>query len=345
MFRGSLAAALLALAVLFVPPALAAAQDATPAAVNPPTPPGQPMTGPGGAEYPFTSVRVISLGDDGGGGRLFEPTTDTADGTLGATKSLPLVLLLDGCCYKPEGSTVSGGGGDGGAGFETWIDHLVRRGAIVVYPIYRGSHAQEDIATAMQAALAALASGDHAQPDTAHMAVIGFSFSGWVAADYIAAAAAAGLPVPRALLVYGPAWVDPVPDGAPPPETHALVLVGENDFGTLMGAQQIWEWLAPLPTEQRDFLTLPSDDHGEPSLVADHAVPLTEPRPIDPLVDLDALDWYGIWKLTDALMACTFTQVWCEYAFGDTAEQRFMGTWSDGVPVKELVVTADPATP
>jgi len=65
-------------------------------------------------------------------------------------------------------------------------------------------------------------------------------------------------------------------------------------------------------------------------------VPLTEPRPSAPLVALDALDWYGIWKLTDALMSCTFTGASCEYAFGNTPEQRFMGTWSDGTAVVEI---------
>ena len=57
---------------------------------------------------------------------------------------------------------------------------------------------------------------------------------------------------------------------------------------------------------------------------------------------LDALDWYGTWKLLDALMACSFDGTWCEYALGNTPEQRFMGVWSDGVPVIELNVTDDP---
>jgi hypothetical protein len=35
----------------------------------------------------------------------------------------------------------------------------------------------------------------------------------------------------------------------------------------------------------------------------------------------------------------------CEYALGDTPEQRFMGYWSDGVPVAELEVVADPGPP
>jgi len=31
-----------------------------------------------------------------------------------------------------------------------------------------------------------------------------------------------------------------------------------------------------------------------------------------------------------------------EYALGDTPEQRFMGNWSDGTAVKELMVTDTP---
>jgi hypothetical protein len=100
----------LSLLVIVLP---AQAQNASPTA-NRPAPPGQPAAGPGGSEYVYTAVRVTSLGDDAGGGRVFEPTTDAAPGTPGAPPSLPLVLLLDGCCYKPEGSTVSGGGGNAG---------------------------------------------------------------------------------------------------------------------------------------------------------------------------------------------------------------------------------------
>jgi hypothetical protein len=83
-----------------------------------------------------------------------------------------------------------------------------------------------------------------------------------------------------------------------------LVLVGDYDVGATQGAQNIWEWLARLPAEQRDCVTLTSDDHGEPSLFADHFVPLTN----EPDVALDVLDWYGTWKLTDAPLACAFAR-------------------------------------
>ena len=58
---------------------------------------------------------------------------------------------------------------------------------------------------------------------------------------------------------------------------------------------------------------------------------------------LDAFDWYGTWKWLDALMSCAFDGEWCEVALGNTPEQRFMGEWSDGVPVTEASVTDDPA--
>jgi hypothetical protein len=83
----------------------------------------------------FAGVRVTALGDVPGGGFVFEPTTEAGSGTPVAAGPLPLVLLIDGCCYQTEESAVNGGGVDGAQGFRAWIDHLVRRGAIVVYPI------------------------------------------------------------------------------------------------------------------------------------------------------------------------------------------------------------------
>jgi hypothetical protein len=41
-------------------------------------------------------------------------------------------------------------------------------------------------------------------------------------------------------------------------------------------------------------------------------------------------------------MGCAFDATWCEFALGNTPEQRFLGTWSDGVLVTEAIVTDDP---
>jgi hypothetical protein len=57
---------------------------------------------------------------------------------------------------------------------------------------------------------------------------------------------------------------------------------------------------------------------------------------------VNALDYYGTWKLFDALCDAAFTGKNREYALGNTPQQRFMGLWSDGSPVKELIVTDKP---
>jgi hypothetical protein len=57
---------------------------------------------------------------------------------------------------------------------------------------------------------------------------------------------------------------------------------------------------------------------------------------------VNALDFYGTWKLFDGLCDAAFYGKNREYALGNTPQQRFMGVWSDGVPVKELKVTDKP---
>jgi hypothetical protein len=57
---------------------------------------------------------------------------------------------------------------------------------------------------------------------------------------------------------------------------------------------------------------------------------------------VNALDFYGTWKLFDALCDAAFYSKNREYALGNTPQQRFMGLWSDGTRVKELIVTDKP---
>jgi pimeloyl-ACP methyl ester carboxylesterase len=57
---------------------------------------------------------------------------------------------------------------------------------------------------------------------------------------------------------------------------------------------------------------------------------------------VNALDFYGTWKLFDGLCDAAFYGRNREYALGNTPQQRFMGVWSDGVAVKELKVTDKP---
>jgi hypothetical protein len=68
-------------------------------------------------------------------------------------------------------------------------------------------------------------------------------------------------------------------------------------------------------------------------LIADHGSPVTMGEK-----GQNTLDWYCYWKLLDALCDAAFKGQNREYALGDTEQQKFMGTWSDGKAVRTLKV-------
>src|SRR5262249_6799441 len=157
------------------------------------------------------------------------------------------------------------------------------------------------------AALTELGNGTHVRPDLGRVAAIGHSSGATLAADYAGRAAAAGLPVPSALLLAMPGRA-PVCDLTAVADiaasTRVLVLCGNQD--TLAGedvAKRIWARLGQVPADHKDYVRLIGDDHGQPPTVANHFVALTAGFP---QAYVDALDWYGTWKWADALMSCSF---------------------------------------
>jgi hypothetical protein len=140
-----------------------------------------------------------------------------------------------------------------------------------------------------------------------------------------------------------------------------LAVVGDDDdFVREVDARKIYRGATAVPRENRDYIRMFSDDHGVPALVADHRAATAPGLLIDgppefsrvrfgrgsvPVEEgsrgprvTDALDYYGTWKLLDGLADAVFRGVHREYALGGTSEQRFMGLWSDRVPVRELQV-------
>lgn len=53
---------------------------------------------------------------------------------------------------------------------------------------------------------------------------------------------------------------------------------------------------------------------------------------------IDALDYFGFWKLFDALTDAAFYGTHRDYALGGGREMRYMGRWSDATAVRELAV-------
>lgn len=309
------------------------------------TPPGQPDRGPGGSgDYVYDRVRVSSYGEGAARYWIFEPDVELEV----AAAPLPIVLYVHGLNAISPG-TVRG-----------WINHIVRRGAIVIYPAYQTVGVEDPkqftrrSAAAAVEAIAKLNGKDHAKGNPRQFALVGHSLGGTICANLAAAHDAYKLPEPSVLMCVEPG--DTRADrglGALLPslaEDHAalprgllmLVLVGEDDNIVGRGmAKRIFNAALQVPDEDKDFITLRTDRHGSPPLVADHFIPVS-PVLEGGLVGADALDYFGLWKLFDGLTDAAFHNRNRAYALGDTPEQRYMGKWSDGTPVKELVVTDEP---
>lgn len=333
-----------------------------------PTPPAQPATGPGGADYVYTQVASHSSGNDGDDVTVFWPEKS-------AEKKLPVIVFTHGWgAMKPEH-------------YLGWIHHLVRRGAIVLYPRY-----QDSLRTPSERftpnAVAGIKRGldwlaqqkDAPRADLTRLATVGHSAGGVLAANLLVALPAAGLPTPKAALCVEPAVIER--DGKPlvpladlakiPAATLLLTLSGDADklVGDT-GARQIYEGATAVPAANKDWLELRSDNHGSPALAATHRAPAaplpgyTPPKREEPKgfirkrvaekakerlaergLDLDAstqeppvtdaLDYYGTWRLFDALCAAAFENQFRDVALGGSPAQLGMGQWSDGTPVKTL---------
>jgi hypothetical protein len=187
-----------------------------------------------------------------------------------------------------------------------------------------------------------------------------------LSAEVAASAAAAKLPPFQVVMPVEPgdgdrggarkSTIPSIDVGAIPATTLMVVVVGAEDHlaGEELGLR-LYDQATQVPRANKNVVELQSDDHGTPVLIANHAAPaaILDPR-ADDTVDaaprlfpgrdlrnknsIDAMDWYGPWKLFDALCDAAFSGIHRDIALGGTPAQLGMGTWSDGVAVKPMKV-------
>ena len=354
MFRKIFVPAVLSFTLIFLSLTIVSSQNVTP--------PSQPLTGPGGKQYVHENVTKNRYGKGGEEYFIYEPDSPKP-------RTAPVIVFLHGW------------GGMNPLYYGAWIDHLVKRGNIVIYPRYQANLLTSirdftpNTITAIKDALNRLRTEPgHVAPDLTKFATVGHSLGGVLAANVAALAAEYRLPRVRAVMAVEPGITDP-PISVPladlkkiPGDTLLLAVAGDQD--TLVrdtDAKRIYYESTRVSAANKDFVMLVSDSHGTPALLASHRAPTAMDKSYDSgegiggsaAVDrigdaqisrrvrpetmmINALDFFGTWKLFDALCDAAFTGKNREYALGNTPQQRFMGLWSDGVPVKELKVTDKP---
>ncbi len=257
---------------------------------------------------------------------------------------------------------VHGYGGYNPMIYGKWIQHLVRKGNIVVYPRYQQSilspppsHFSKNVSIAIQDALTELGKGGHVKPILSHLAFVGHSYGGVISADLAINFAEHEIPQPKVVMLCAPGSgkfkggrMESYADM--PADLSLLIVAHENDW--VVGDEFAWKvFNEATAVEQRNLLYHFPDNHGEPAFQADHNQAYSVDTTFDSglrnytskkalrVARVDAVDFNGYWKLFDAMLECSRSGSNCKYAFGGTELQASLGQWSDGTAILPFEVT------
>ncbi|MCB9304982.1 MAG: alpha/beta hydrolase fold domain-containing protein [Lewinellaceae bacterium] len=310
--------------------------------------PGQPMTGPGGAEYVHQSVAFFDAATSAEGYWLFEPADPKPD-------SAEVVVFMHGYgAYNPMA-------------YGKWIKHLVARGNIVIYPRYqknlmwpRPEAFPENAATGIRRALKELQKEGRVKPKTGKVAYIGHSYGGVISANLATRWQEFGIPKPASLLLCEPgsgpfkgARLNEYSDL--PADLEMVVVVGADDYvvGDEFG-RLVFE--TAINTPHRNLVIQRRSTDGRRWVGASHSEPYCYDLDFDTGVRnytskrvlmtsrLNEVDFNCYWKFADALMESTRNGCYREVAFGNTPRQRWLGQWANGKPIRELEVVLPAAS-
>jgi pimeloyl-ACP methyl ester carboxylesterase len=303
---------------------------------------GQPLTGPGGAEYVHESLSFYDAAKKADGYWLFVPNDPKPD-------SADVVVFLHGYgAYNPMA-------------YGKWIKHLVAKGNIVIYPRYqrnvvwpRADAFPANAAIGIKNALEALKKGDFPYPRVDKIAYIGHSYGGVIATNLGVSWQEYGVPKPVSMLLCepgsGPLLGARLTDySGLPADLKLTIVVGEDDYvvGSEFGGLV---FKTAVNTPQRNLVLQRRSNNGERWVLATHSEPYCYDLDFDNGVRnytakrvfrtsrLNEVDFNCYWKFADALMDYTRRGKHAEYIFGNTPQQRFLGRWSDGSEMQPLEV-------
>ncbi len=294
------------------------------------------------ARYRHDSVRLGDYGAEMDGFWLIEPAAPFPD-------SAHVLVFLHG--YGAINPMVYG----------KWLQHLVRQGNIVIFPRYQKNLLRPAArkfpsmaAKAIRDALDTLRSGDHVRPKTGPLILVGHSYGGAISAYLGVRYERYGIPQPEGLLLCA-AGTGPLRAvrlrsyEAMPENTRMLVVINDQDkvvgdrfqeriFRTAMHTP-FRNLIRQYPDRENSQISAHHNECCSLDEALDNGVRNATIKRSYRHCDTNALDFYGYWKLLDALMDCTRQGNNCHIAFGNTPEQQSLGQKPNGNPIRPLQVT------
>jgi len=288
-------------------------------------PPAQPASGPGGRDYKTQEVLIKKITKSNNIVYIFIPQGIDLN-------SSPIILFLHGLsAFFETDYTI----------YYSLIAHEVKRGNIVIFPIYQKDFFHPfspkkfpEIAKSLTKQALLEIKKIAPENDLSQFIIMGSSMGGSVAINIISE----DLPAPRALILLTPGETFPfVPTsiyGLPfkelknlEPNCWLIVLFAGSDH--LILKENIKKKIIQRTEgiKNRHIFLIPSDTHGNLPLWSNHLSPFFIPS---------ALDYYGYWKIIDATIDCALFHKNCEIVKGETEETFYMGQWSDGKEVNKI---------
>ncbi len=294
----------------------------------------QPEKGPGGKDYKHAKVEMYTAGEGNKRYWVYTPAEPKAD-------KAPVVAFIHGYgALEPDS-------------YVLWLEHICKRGNIVIYPQYQ-QHGLEpsnkyapNSAEAILAAFAYLEEDkQRVQPIREKFAIAGHSAGGVTAANMAADWEALKLPKPLAAMPIQPGrhfnyrnkdqanGLIPLSEYKNIPADCLLLCVYSDSDDTVGAwcARKIFSDATTVKAANKNLVEFVSSDYGKDPAIPHHRTPAAAEGYVD------HWDWYGYWKLLDGLTDAAFHGKNREYALGDTEQQKFMGKFSDGRPLEPAKV-------
>jgi len=305
------------------------------------SPPTQPKAGHGGSNYMYKNIKSYSSGDTEKDYWLFHPSDSTI-------LEAPVVLFLHG--YSAYNPMVYG----------KWIKHLALKGNIVIFPRYQkgmfGTSPKEFVSNtkiALDNALAYLDKEEAVKYNGKPISIVGHSFGGAITANMLTKWDSLNLPEVKSAFLVSPGtgpmkkfvldtYADILSD------VEVAIIISEEDYVVGDGFG-VHVFNTATNTKNRILFKQYKDSHGSPEISAGHLESYSPDAELDSgehgysykrakTAKTDAVDFFGYWKIFDALSNDRIEMQKDTSIFEATTDISFMGLWSDNTPVKPLKI-------